>query len=302
MEHLSAGKEIAMGIGNVTSTNRMPDLQMNIMHSKDSKSKNIQNEITGKQQQMKRLSSEEELSVNEKMNEEKKLKKEISSLNTELKQHQEELRRTQRREMMMSELKEEKEQAEEEKSEDRVQSAQNSAGKSEEKNLPADKTQSETANTNLKEDLVEKESKIVDNDSHKETMEGLSQKKMHAIVSADTSVQQAGRQGSVIARIRGGIAIFKGEINQDENRGIDTEKKQTELEKMEKKEERARAFQASVLGEANSTIKSAAKAEVNESKDQQQINTENNTYISALRISREEQQAAQQSFYLSLGN
>ena len=63
-----------MGIGRVTSTNNaMAVMQMTPADFKDQKSKNIQNEITNTQQQMQKLSSEEELSANEKTNERKKL-------------------------------------------------------------------------------------------------------------------------------------------------------------------------------------------------------------------------------------
>ena len=128
-----------MGIGGVTSMNSTSGMQMTMSRQTDSKSKNIQNEITDVQQQMQQLSSKEELSVAEKTNERKKLKQEISSLNTELKLHQNELSRSQRRDILMAELKEDKEPTEEKKSEDKTQIEDMSGDKADEKKLPTDK-------------------------------------------------------------------------------------------------------------------------------------------------------------------
>ncbi|MDE7207201.1 MAG: hypothetical protein K2N90_08620 [Lachnospiraceae bacterium] len=61
-----------MGVGSVTSRNSMSNVQMARARSADVKSKKIQNEITDIQQQMQKISSKEELSVDEKANERKK--------------------------------------------------------------------------------------------------------------------------------------------------------------------------------------------------------------------------------------
>lgn len=287
-----------MGIGSVTSMNSMSGMQMNMARSTDSESKNIKNEITGIQQQMQQLSSKEELSVDEKTNERKKLQREISGLNTELKQHQDELIRSQRREILMAELQKDKELTEEEKSEDKTQTGETAVDKADEKKL-SDYIRSDESDEAKVKDIDEKETKKIESDVDTDT--GLSHKEAHAIVSADTSVRQAARQGTVIARIRDGIVILKGEINQDEKRGVDTEKKQAELEKMEKKEQRARASQFSVLGDANKTMKSAAETKVNGTKNSTQVNTENNAFIKAFNLSKEDNFASQQRFYISIG-
>ncbi|MDE6608823.1 MAG: hypothetical protein K2K54_13890, partial [Lachnospiraceae bacterium] len=323
--------------------------------STDTKSKSIQNEITGARQQMQKLSSKEELSANERTTEQRKLRKEISSLNTELKQHQDELLKSQKREIMMAKLQEEQKPEKEEKSADKVQAEETSQSKADKKSLPSDKQQNngqetviaknndgtvilkdkmnqngkrgtdavrnQVSETSLngadeknlpsdklpaspvggsKEDAgTEEETKDINND----TNAGLSSKEIHALVSSDASVQQADRQGTIIARIRDGIVILRGEIAQDEKRGIDTERKQAELEKMEKKEQRATAFQFSVLSGANNAMKSAARAnDAAGEKNKTQVNTENNAFINAVKFSRNEEQAAQQRFYVSFGN
>jgi len=320
-----------MGIGSVTSMNSMSGMQMAKTGSTDSKSKNIQNEITDIQQQMQKLSSKEELSVNEKTAERKKLQREISNLNTELKQHQEELSKSQKREIMMAELQEDSKTEKEEKPEDKMQTKESSPDKTdgvkgngqeshqgtviakntdgivilkedinrdEKPGASTEKKQTEETDGTKEEDIAGNDTKPINSDMDT----GLSRKKMHDIVSADSSLQQAGLQGTVITRIRGGIVILRGEMKQDERLGTDTEKKQDELEKLEKKEQRAMAFQFSVLGEANDTMKPAAKTNVSGTQNRTQESTENIAFTNAFKSSGEESRASQQRFYISLGN
>ena len=318
-----------MGIGSVTSMNSMSSMRMHTSVSSDSKIKNIQNEITNAKQQMQKLSPKQELSAAEKETERRKLQKEISSLNTELKQHQEELRKSQTREIRMAELQEDQEPKKEEKSEDKIQKTETSLDKADEKNLPTNQqqtgrpgtvivsnsdgtvilkgimnqdekrgvdTEEKQADESKENGIAEKETKAVDGDTAKDT--SLSHKKIYAIVSADSSVQQANRQGAIIANTRDGIAILKGEMNLDEKRGVDTEKKQAELEKMEEKEQRARAFQSSILGKANNAMKSAAETNATETNDKMQVNSQNNAFANAIKA-QEENQAEQQRFHIS---
>lgn len=316
-----------MGIGSVTSMSSMSGMQMTTAASTDPKIKNIQNEITDAEQEMQKLSSMEELTANEKADERKKLQKEISDLNTELKQHQEELSKSQKREIRLAELREDQNPAKEEESEDKIQAKETSSDKADEKTLPADAQQTRSSGTVIAQDsdgtvIIKGEmnqdqnpgvdtAKEQDDEPREEGIVkedttakadntaadfGLSGKDMHAMVSADSSVQQANRQGTIISRTRDGIAILKGEMKLDELRGDNTEKKQAELEKMEQREQRAAAFQSSILGEANNAMKSASETNT-EAKD----NVENNAYINALRISQENEQTAQQRFYVSFG-
>ncbi|MBD5504865.1 MAG: hypothetical protein HDR09_14320 [Lachnospiraceae bacterium] len=318
-----------MGIGSVTSTNSMSVMQTITTASTDPKIKNIQNEITDAKQQMQNLSSKEDLSVNEKADERKKLQKEISDLNTELKQHLEELSRSQKREIMLAELKEDPNPTKEEATENKVQEAKDSSDQEDEKKLPLEEQQSEPQGTVIarnsdgvvilteatnpnenrsvgaeeaqavetkEESAEETEAKPTVSDTVTDT--GLNHKDMRAMVSADSSVQQANRQGVIVAKTRDGIAILKGEMKLDELRGADTEKKQAELEKMEQREERATTFQFSVLGEANNAMNSAT-GNVSGATNAAQANAENNAYLNAMRISQENEQAAQQRFFVS---
>ena len=319
-----------MGIGSVTSTNSMSGMQTIKSASTDPKIKNIQNEITDAEQQMQKLSSKEDLSVNEKSDERKKLLKEISDLNTELKQHQEELRKSQQREIMLAELREEQKPAQENASEDKVQATEASSDQEAEKKPPIGEQQTGTQGTVItrngdgvvilteemnpdenrsvnaekaqadetkEEGSAENETKFTDRDTVTDT--GLSRKDMHAMVSADSSVQQANHQGTVIARTRDGIAILKGEMKLDEQRDVNTERKQAELEKMEEREQRMTAFQSSMLGDANNAMKSAAETNVSGAAGWSQVNAENNAFSNAMNVSQEDGLAAQQRFYVS---
>ena len=130
-----------MGIGSITSAGSMSAMQMPTTGLKDQKSKNLQTEITDVQQQIQKLSSEEDLSASEKANEQKKLKREKSSLDTELKQHQEELLRSQKREEMLAELRAAQLPDKEKAAKEDSQSAETSSDTADEKTQPASEGQ-----------------------------------------------------------------------------------------------------------------------------------------------------------------
>ncbi len=320
----------SMEIGRVTPANKISRMQMTVAGSAKPESKTLQNKITTVQQQMQKISSMKELSVYEKTNERKKLQKELAALNTKLEQQEDALRRSQKRELLTEELQKNQEPAKDKKPESRTQAKEASSDHAVRKNQPADgrhtgrpgivllsgsdgvvrlkegtdrhKDRSVNAEKKLtdearEKDGVEKKSEPTDNDVA--AANGLSTRDTHAMVSTDASIQQAGRLGTIITRTSDGIVILKGEIAQDERRGIDIEKKQAELKKLEKAEQRATAFQFSLLGEANKTMKSAADANnVTGIRDNTPAGAEKNAYINAMKASQEEQ-ASQQKFYVS---
>lgn len=318
-----------MGISSITSMDSISAVQMATANLKDHKSKTIQNEITNVQQQMQRLSSKGDLSANEKADERKKLQKEISSLTNELKRHQEELRRSQKRERMMAGLRENDKPEKEKAPESMIQSTESSSDTADQKNVSANEQQTPQQGTVIaqnndgtvilkgtmeqgkdpvtdtehkqadgpkEESNAEKEQKTVTGDMVTDTE--LSAKKMHAMVSADSYLQQASRQGTIVTKTKDGMAILKGEIKQDEKRDVNTERKQAALEKMERQEQRAMEFQFNMLGEANNAIKPATEADTSV-KDRIQSSIQNNFYISGLNVPPEEQ-ASQQNFYVSV--
>ena len=270
--------------------------------STDPTTKNIQNDISDAKQQMQKLSPKEEIPASEKANERKKLQKEISDLNTKLQQHQEELRKSQKREIMLAKLREDQEPAQEEAPEDTIQTKEDFSDQTAEKDLPANTQQTESQGTVisrnsdgtvfLREEMNSDENRSVDADTKQDAQEiqnpeeTQNDQKMHAMVSSDASVQQANRQGTIVAKTRDGIAILKGEMKLDELRGADTEKKQTELEKMEKREERATKFQFSILGEANNTMKAATGTNTPDATNQTQanVNADNNVFFNAMNL------------------
>lgn len=307
-----------MGIGSITSANGMSATQMTGTALKDQKSKSIQTEITDVEQQLQKLSSEEDLAANEKATERKKLQKEKSSLNAELKQHQEELRRSQKREIMLAGLQETEKPAEkEEQTEEHLQTSETSSDAAGKKNTPTGEQQpgtiiartrdgivflkeSETkqAEETKEEDTDEKRPETMENDTAADT--DLSGKGMHAMVSADSFLQQANRLGTIVSKTDGSIAVLEGEIKLDEIRGTDTERKQSELEKLQKQEQRETAAQFSMLGKANNAMKPAAETN-GALKEKASADTEKNFSVSGLDVT-EEERILQQGLYVSLGN
>ena len=284
-----------MGVGAVTSMNTMSVTQMTSANVKDQKSKNIQNEISDVQQEIRKLSSDEALSVSEKATEKEKLQKEKSSLDTELKQHQEELLRSHKREIKLASLQEERNPENEEDAEETVapvQAVEGSAVRTDTENLSAENrqslqpgtviTQSSDGTVILKEVMrqPEKEESAVQDDPTAESVEEAAAiaatapvdagedtdsanefrptaREMQAMVSADTSTQIADRMGTLVSKTNDGIAILKGEMKQDALRGTDTERKQEELKEMQEQRTQEMAAQFSMLGDAANAMQAA---------------------------------------------
>lgn len=315
-----------MGINSISSRNSMSGMQMAAAGSANPKMKSVQKEISEAKQQLQKLSAKEDLSAAEKSNERKRLQKKISDLNTELEQHREEFLRSQKRESMLAEMRENQKPAKENPSEAETQTDGASLNGTAEKTLPADGQQAVQPGTVIAKtndgtvifkgtaaqaensgvytekkqdekagvlDAVE-ETKILDRETTADvTGTGLPGEKMHALVSADASMQLASRQGTIVTDTRDGIAILKGEMKLDEQRGTDTERKQAELKEMRKRERRAMAFQFSMFGEANGTMQSAASPNTAGIKDDTQVITDNNT------LHRPQEEAAQR-LYVSI--
>ena len=326
-----------MGIGGVTSgNNSMSVMQMTPASLKDHKSKNIQNEITDVQRQIQKLSSEDELSVNEKTDERKKLQREKSSLDTELKQYQEELLRSQKREIRLAELQEQPN-PEDEETKDGSQASEAVSDAPEKESRPTDEkqplqpgtiiTQNSDGTVILKEALQQAESddKAVENTQEKgkpaiaaeastavekdvqaqaeEESEdttadtAFSDKQMQAMVSSDTSMKQAERMGTLVTKTEDGIAILKGEIKQDAYRGVDTGRKEAELKDMQNQREQEMGVQFALLGAGGHIMKSAAGSET--VKDSNQEDVGKNFQVSGLNAPQDEQ-AAQERFHVAI--
>lgn len=315
------------GIGSITSTPGMQSTQITASDLKDQKSKNLQNDITDVQREIQKLSSESDLSVSEKAEKKEKLQEEKSNLDTRLKLHQDELLKSQKREIKLAELQEDRKPEQEEESENRVQAAEASSPSdtADEKKLPADDrhnlqpgtviTQNSDGTVILKEILNQdtgsdtgaqntqaetqgaqaesrKEEAAADNETKAAeedtpTDTGLSAQDVQAMVSADVSMQQADRQGALAAKSDGDIAVLKSEIKLDTSRGVDTERKQAELKDLQDQNKREMGVQFSLLGEANNATQTATG------------NAERTFQVSGVNASQEEQ-ALQQGFQVSI--
>lgn len=319
------------GIGSIASSNSISVKQVSSSDLKDQKSKSLQNDITDVQRQMQKLSSEEDLTATEKAAERKKLEKEKSDLSTKLKLHQDELQKSQKREIKLAELQEEQKPEKEEETENKVQAADtsSSADTAGEAKQPADDrhamqpgtviTQNSDGTVILKEILNQTtdrgaeaqnrqtesvKEKAAVSETEKQAAEdeesantGLSGNEVQAMVSADSIMQQADHQGTLVTKTGDDIAVLKGEIKQDAYRGTNTERKEAELKEMQEQRKREMAFQFSMLGEANRSSQTAA--ETNASANSTQIDTERTFHVSGVNASQEDI-ALQQGFQVSI--
>lgn len=331
------------GIGSITSSNmsnNMSARQVSSSDLKDQKSKRLQDDITKVQRQMQKISSEEDLTATEKAEEKKKLQQEKSDLSTKLKLHQDELQKSQKREIKLAELQEERNPIQKEDIENKTQTkdassaatdtadekplpaaspqqtlqpgtviTQNSDGTVILKDIlnqstsPAAKTQTEqieAAKEEAAKKAAEKEEALAEEKKAdtENAMTGLTGTEVQAMVSADSTMQQANRQGSLVTQTTDGIAILKSEIKQDAYRGTDTERKETELKDMQNQHKRELAFQFSMLGEANRTAQAASDTGTS-ANGAAQSNAERTFHVSGVNATAEDI-ALQQSFQVSI--
>lgn len=85
-----------MKINGFNGTNTQTGV-MGMAQANDSVSKNIQNQIANAQQKLQDLSSNEELSLEDKMKKRQEIQQEITNLNQQLRQHQIEQRKERKR-------------------------------------------------------------------------------------------------------------------------------------------------------------------------------------------------------------
>lgn len=90
-----------MRIDGINGTN-MQNVGMNRQMGTDSVSKNIQNQIANAQKQLQELSSNKEMSIEEKMNKRQEIQQQIADLNNQLRQHQIEMHREQQQSKSIS--------------------------------------------------------------------------------------------------------------------------------------------------------------------------------------------------------
>lgn len=84
---------------------------------------------------------------------------------------------------------------------------------------------------------------------------------MQAILSANTAIDHAEKQGNMALQVEGRVRILQNEIKQDMRYGRDTEQKEKELEKLEKKAVKVKGAKMSYLASATKEMKRAAEME-----------------------------------------
>lgn len=84
---------------------------------------------------------------------------------------------------------------------------------------------------------------------------------MKALISAGSAMTQVQRQGSVAANMQGREGVLEAEIKLDSARGGNVEKKQEELEDVQKKLTQVQSTQMNTLADANKRLEEAAKAD-----------------------------------------
>ena len=82
---------------------------------------------------------------------------------------------------------------------------------------------------------------------------------MQAIISASSAMTMVQRQGSVATSMKGREGILETEIKLDSARGGNVEKKQEELEEVQKKLTQVQATQMDTLSDANKLLEEARK-------------------------------------------
>lgn len=105
---------------------------------------------------------------------------------------------------------------------------------------------------------------------------GFSKAGMQAMVSADVSQKQAQELGGVVTRMEGQAHVLAGEIKQDKNRGVNVEKKESELAKLENRIEKATDSQISMLADAKKEMDRAAESDKDVGKEEESKRNEIN--------------------------
>lgn len=245
-----------MAIGGVKAMDSMAGWQGSAARRVDYVSKNIQNEISTVERQKQGLSSKQEMSAEEKTKKKQELQQELSSLNTKLRQRQEEVSREQKKEDLTGGVRAaDGGVAETEKGKgnaDTVNAEKVKADGLEAEKKDIDIKGVEKGNAGAEIQTAKKDAEDAKGAENKKDEKpediGMPQKDVQSIVKGDSSREQTKRREAVIARMEGGIAILKGEIRQDELRGADTEKKKAELKKQEQKVQKAASGIPNVKG------------------------------------------------------
>ncbi len=223
-----------MQVSNVNAAGTAVQAQKEqISATEDSVSKEIQGKITAAQKRRQELSSNMEMTAEEKADRRQKIQQEISDLKRELRRRQlEEQKKQQEEEKAAKAKKEQKESASKEavREQQRSQSTQNASGQQQE---------SISGSQNSKNVDSSKE------EENRDVLPGV----MHKSLSTETTVNQISILTNTAARADGLNRVREAEINQDAARGTDVaELKKAQRAEFEKDARRMERIQAFMFG------------------------------------------------------
>lgn len=201
---------------NTVQTKEQPDVAV------DSVSKDIQSKIMNAQKQRQELSSNTEMSAEEKADIRQKIQQEISDLKRELRQRQAEEKKKQQEAKKAEEA--EKEQKKE---------ASREAIKEQQKTQSTQSTDGQQKNTSNSDN-----GRKVDSQNEEEDTRDVQADVMHKHLSTDTAVMQVRILRNTAARRDGVVRVREAEINQDAARGADVESLKKEQREDIRKETR----------------------------------------------------------------
>lgn len=255
-----------MEIGSMSGIKSLSNRPMDKSQPADSVSKGIRTEISEARRQKQSLSSKDDLPVAEKAKKRQELQQEISGLNRELRQRQAETRKEQQREALANESLTEasgtgnaaeknidvqntapKDDAIKNTEANALKAQNAGLADAQDDNARITGPDAKKAGDKASEDKASRKTASEEKDTKDKASQlqdfDIPQKEWKAVITSDSSREQARKQDAVIARIEGGIAILKSEIRLDEARGADVEKKQEELKKQEEKLQKAATAQ-----------------------------------------------------------
>lgn len=187
-----------------------------------SDTKNIQTQITSKQQNMKKISSDDTITATEKEEKRRQLQKEIDELNRKL---------------------ELKKREQEEKAKEAAKKQEQAAALNDElqkKDIQRKDSLKEITSSDLDRKKIESETKPIEKDTKPEAEEvkhtDMPVKEIQQMLSAEYLVQKEQMQKQVDTKAENTIQIVKAEIKQDKVYGTDTTKKESELEALQQKQ------------------------------------------------------------------
>lgn len=200
------------GINNVTMNNANPNITSMTVSKAEKESKNIQNKLTSEQQRLNKVSSDEDMTTQEKEKKRREIQKQIDELNRKLR-------------MLRMEKKEEEEQAQEEQ-EKKIVLKEEMIGESDTKTT--DNIKEKADKDSEQEDKIQEEQKG-------KVKQFVS--KVKDMISADLTVKADSIENNAEVQKKHTKNIKKAEIKADELYGNDTAVKRQQLSDMRTKEQ-----------------------------------------------------------------